>query len=208
MRRERFAIVLGVVAVLAVLGTAAVAIGSYVDRDAGREPDPVHEAGTLTVGDPATGASFEVPSGRWQVEDRSVRIYYADDQDRPVAVVRGPAVYRAGYCAEQPKGSHRAFAGFTRDSFEAWVRGVTGGDPAVSTGTSREQVTLADGTSATLTRTALFLTEDEDPCTAGAVEIVMVRAGGVRVVLVRDDLEDGGLPHEDVEAVLTTLTAS
>lgn len=205
MDRQRVATVLGVVAVLAVLGTAAVAIASYVDRDSGREPDTVDPAGVLTVRDPATGASFEVPGGRWRVEDRSVRIYYTDDRDRPVAVTRGPAVYRAGYCAEKPKGSYRAFAGFTRQGFDAWVDGVTGGDPAMSTGTDRQQVELEDGTPASLTRTALFLSEDDDPCTAGAVEVAMVRADDVRVVLVRDDMDDDGLPREDVEEILTSL---
>ena len=196
MNRSRVATVLGVVAVLAVLGTAAVAVATYVDRDSGKTTDNVDVAGTLAIRDPATGASFEVPDTGWEVEDRSVRIYYADEQDRPVAVVRGPAVYRAGYCG---KGSNRAFAGFTRQDFHAWGRGVTGTDGfAASDG---EQVTLADGSPGRLTRVEVDV-EGGGPCAARDVEIAMIEAGDVRVVLVSDA---GALPDAVVEQALLSL---
>src|SRR5690242_17517765 len=112
MTRVRVATVLGVVALMCVVGTAAVAMTRPTDD----------EAATLSVS--RGGASFEVPAEGWQVEDRDVRIYYTDDRDRPLAVVRGPAVYDAGYCGT---GSNRAFAGFTRQGLDAWVRAL--GEP-------------------------------------------------------------------------------
>src|SRR4051794_12955624 len=99
MTRTRVAVVLGVVAVLCVLGTAAVALSSYVGAGPGPASNVDHPVAALTVRDPVTGASFEVPADGWRVEDPEVRIYYSDEQNRPVAVVRGPAVYRAGYCS-------------------------------------------------------------------------------------------------------------
>jgi hypothetical protein len=198
MNRQRLAVVLGVVAVLAVLGTAAVAIARHGD-DGGRVPVSVDPRGTLTVHDPATGAEFEVPGGRWQVEGRSVRIYYTDERDRPVAVVRGPAVYRASYCTEQPKGSNRAFAGFTREEFDTWVEAI--GTAASETDS---QVTLADGTAAQL-QWARVDPADSGPCAAPQVYVAMVRSGEVRVVLVADTGEPGTLPEGQVETILTSL---
>jgi hypothetical protein len=195
MTRTRVAIVLGVVAVLAVLGTAAVAISRY-DDDPGRVPTSVDPAGVLTVRDPATGASFEVPAAGWRVEGPAVRIYYTDDHDRPIAEVRGPAVYRAGYCG---KGSNRAFAGFTHQGLDAWARGVTGADGFASS--DGEEVTLVDGSPGRLTRVELTA-EGGGPCVARDVEIAMVEAGGASVVLVHDV---GALPDDVVEQVLLSL---
>src|ERR1700712_2177045 len=111
MTRTRLAFVLGAVAVLAVLATAAVALTTYVGDDSA---DP------LVVRDPATGARFEVPAEGWEVRGQRSRIYYADDAGRPTAVVTGPAVFRDGYCEADPGDSNRGFAGFTRQSFGSW----------------------------------------------------------------------------------------
>jgi len=204
MTRQRVAIVLGVVAVLAVLATTGVAVATYVGRYSSRAPDVVDVAGTLTVRDPATGASFEVPAIRWTVEDRSVRIYYTDERDRPMALVRGPAVYRAGYCADRPKASNRAFAGFTRQSFDTWVEALDGDGGQWSTGVDRERIELADGTAARLSRVGLFV-RGEGPCSADGVEVAMVETGDARVVLVRDTGEEDTLPGGELEAVLSSL---
>ncbi len=196
MSRSRVATVLGVVATLAVLATAAVAISTE------REPDAAEQVGVLTVHDPATGASFEVPADGWQVDDPEVRIYYTDERDRPVAVVHGPAVYRAGYCAEQPKDSNRGFAGFTRQSFDAWVGALGTADSE-----SEERVTLADGTVA-LVRSARVQPAATGPCAAPEVYVAMVRSGDVQVVLVADAGAPGTLADDEVAAILTSLTAS
>jgi hypothetical protein len=178
MSRTRVATVLGVVAVLSVLATAAVA----VTRNDGEESDPE----LLTVS--ADGASFEVPADGWQVEDRSVRIYLTDARDRPVAVVRGPAVFNAGYCG---KGSNQAFAGITRQGIDAWVGAL--GEPGR---VDRETVG-----SASITRVEVEV-EAGGPCSVTEAEVAMVEVGDVRVVLVQDA---GALQDEDVEQVLLSL---
>ncbi|HEY0948796.1 hypothetical protein, partial [Nocardioides sp.] len=171
-----------------------------VDEVAGARDRPA----PLVVRDARSGASFEVPATDWRVEDRDVRIYYADDAGRPVAVVRGPAVFRSGYCAERPRDSNRGFAGFTRQGFRAWVGGITHGRGTWTTGTSHERIRLADGTTGRLTRLGLAL-DRGGPCAALGVEVAMVESGGVRVVLVRDTAVDDELPTDDVEEVLASL---
>ena len=199
MTRTRVATVLGVVAVLTVVATGVVALATYP-----RGPDPEPRV----VADPRTGAWFEVPAGDgWTLKDRRVRVYYVDRRGRPAAVVRGPAVFRDGYCAQRPEGSNRAFAGFTRQGLRAWLAAVAGseGRPGGwSTGVDTERVVLADGSTAELSRSALFL-GPRGRCSAAGVEVAMVRSAGVRVVLVRDTGESGTLDDEEVEQVLTSL---
>jgi hypothetical protein len=177
MTRTRVATALGVVAVLCVLATAAVA----VTHD-GEESDP--EPATLTVSE--GGSSFQVPAAGWRVDDSSVRVFYVDDRGRPVAVVHGPAVFRAGYCG---KGSNQAFAGFTRQGLDAWTGSLGQAGPV-----ERESVVLADGSAATVLR-ALVDVDSEAPCSAAQAEVSMVEAGGVRVVLVQDR---DALPDDDL----------
>jgi hypothetical protein len=202
MDRLRVASALAVVAVLAVLAATAVAVVAYVVRDDGpAKPAPGgHDpAPTLTIRDPASGATFAVPSRRWRVEERRVRIFYADDAGRPVAVVRGPAVYRAGYCSQRPRDSNRAFAGFTRDPFGAWVAAL--GSERMRT---VQDLTLPDGTAARLS----WARVDPDaagPCAAPQVDVAMIRARDVRVVLVSDTGAPGTLGDEQVEPILRSL---
>lgn len=198
MTRTRVALVLAVVAVLAVVVTGAIAVATYVDGD-----DEAPAPGPLVVTDPGTGARLEVPGGSWEVRGQRSRIYYEDAGGEPVAVVTGPAVYRDGYCAEQPGDSNRGFAGFTEQTFEAWLEGLTAGRGAWKTGESREQVELADGTSATLRWTGLM--GDEGACAATGIELAMVQAGDVRAVLVADSGDEGTLTHDDVRRILLTL---
>src|SRR4051812_7738578 len=80
----------------------------------------------------------------WEVRSPRSRIFYEDERGRTTAVVTGAAVYRDGYCAAQPGDSNRGFVGFTEQPFDAWVAAVRGGRPAMSTGTTRERVRLAD----------------------------------------------------------------
>lgn len=173
MTRARVAAVLGTVAVLCVAATAAVATR---DRS---EPEA-----TVTV--TGGGATFEVPADGWRVEDRRVRIFYADEKGRPVAVVRGPAVFRAGYCG---KGSNQAFAGFTRQPLEAWA-GALGTAGAIE----REAVQIADGTVANLLRVEVDV-DARGECAVPEVQVSMIEVGDVRVVLVRDA---GALPDDDL----------
>jgi hypothetical protein len=180
MTRTRVATVLGVVAVLSVVATAAVAT-----RDR-RDPEPM-----LTV--TGSGATFEVPDDGWRVEDPSVRIYYTDTRDRPVAVVRGPAVLDPGYCGT---GSNRAFAGFTRQPLEAWTRSLGTAGPV-----DRGPVPLDDGTVAMLEQVDVEV-DARGECAAREVAVAMVEAGDVRVVLVSDA---GALSREDVETILRSL---
>ena len=177
MSRTRLATVLGVVAVLCVLTTAAMA----VTHDDG-EPEPDRAVLTVAQG----GASFQVPAEGWKVEDPSVRVFYADGHGRPVAVVHGPAVYRAGYCG---KGSNQAFAGFTRQGLDAWTGSLGEAGPV-----DRESVVLEDGTAATVLRVVVDV-DSESACSAAQAEVSMVEADGVRVVLVQDA---GALPDDDV----------
>jgi hypothetical protein len=205
MNRLRVARLLAVVATLAVLGTAGIAVaqwtGDDTDPPTGR---PGSESAPLVVRDPRTGATFEVPGALWRVEDPEVRIYYTDDADRPVAVVRGPAVFRPGYCAAAPQDSNHGFAGFTRQGFRSWVRGITQGSGTWTTGTSHERIELADGTTGRLTRLGLAL-DRGGPCAAAGVEVAMLEAGPVRLVLVRDTGVEGELPDDDVEEILRSL---
>jgi len=198
MTRTPVALALGAAAVLAVLVTAALTVTTYV----GAEDDaPAPEA--LVVADPGTGARLEVPGETWEVRGQRSRIYYEDDRGRPIAVVTGPAVFRDGYCAEQPGDSNRGFAGFTEQTFAAWLEGLTAGRGAWTTGESREEVELADGTRATLRWAGLM--GDEGTCAATGIEVAMVQAGDVRVVLVADSGDEDTLTHDGVRRILLTL---
>jgi hypothetical protein len=210
MTRLRLAWLLAVVAAVAVLASAAIVVAAYVGRDGAERvavADPPPRP-ALVVRDPASGATFAVPDRDWAVKARRVRIYYADGAGDPVAVVRGPAVFREGYCRARPRGSNRAFAGFTREPFAVWVDALAAGDGVPggwSTGVDRSRIELADGSPARTWHAGLFLGRS-GACSAGAVEVAMVQSGGVRVVLVRDDTDErGSLPREAVEPILTSL---
>lgn len=188
MSRTRVAAVLGVVAVLCVVATAAVAVSTRDET----EPAPAPAALTVSSG----GSSFEVPAEDWKVEDPAVRVFYADDEGRPVAVVRGPAVYRAGYCG---KGSHQGFAGFTDQGFDAWVDAL--GEPH---STGADEVTLGDGADASL-EWARVAQPAGDRCAAAEVYVAMLRADDVRVVLVADAGEPGALDEAAVRSILLSV---
>lgn len=205
MTRLRIAQALAVLASLALLGAGGVAATQWAGRDDGpssrREAE---EPAPLLVRDPRTGAELEVPGTDWRVEDPAVRIYYSDEAGRPVAVVRGPAVFRSGYCEADPKDSNRGFVGFTRQPFRAWVGGITQGRSTWSTGVAHERVRLVGGSTARLSWVGLAL-DRGGPCAAPGVEVAMIEAGDVRLVLVSDTAVDDELPHDDVEAILTSL---
>ncbi|MDF1603554.1 hypothetical protein [Nocardioides sp. YIM 152315] len=138
-----------------------------------------------------------MPGEGWRLRAADSRISYGP------ARVDGPALLDEGYCASRPDGSFRALAGFTGQSFGAWVSGVVGGPSSMSTGTSTEKVVLADGTPATYRWSALR--GPEGPCAASGVEVAMIRAGDVRAVVVADSGDEGTLPHESVRDILVTL---
>jgi hypothetical protein len=195
MTRARLAIALGVLAALAVAATAALAVATYVGDDE-------RATAVLVVTDPGTGARFEVPGESWEVRGPRSRIFYADDRGRPTAVVSGAAVYRDGYCAEQPGDSNRGFAGFTEQGFGAW-RASLGEQAGVE---HRDAVVLADGAPATL-RWVRF-GGGSGPCAATGVELAMVTSTDVSVVLVADAGEPGTLSHDEIVRILTGLRAS
>lgn len=198
MARTRLAVVLGVAAALAVMATAVL----YVRHD-----DPTVARSSLWVVDPDTGARLEVPAAGWRVRRPEQRIFYEDARGRPVAEVRGPAVYREGYCEADPEGSYRGFAGFTGQAWDAWLAGLTGGGGAWTTGVGREAVTLADGTRATVRWTGLRAAASE-PCPTSGVMLAMLRVGDVRAVVVADAPEVDSLTPDDVVRMLATLRAS
>lgn len=183
MTRTRVAAALAAVAVLAVIGTAAVAVSTYGGGD---DPGPP-TAETLVVHDPDSAASFEVPADGWTVRGSRTRIYYDDASGDPVAVVRGPAVFQDGYCAARPRGSNRAFAGFTHQPFEVWVEAIGAQVDESASGTVRRATVRPTSTG---------------PCVAREVDLAMVQAGGVRLVLVSDA---GALSASQVDAVLGSL---
>ena len=156
------------------------------------------------VADPVTGARLRGARRAW----RGPRADGAGSTTRTTAggrspSSRGPAVFRDGYCAEQPGDSNRGFAGFTEQTFEAWLEGLTAGRGAWTTGEAREEVELADGTRATLRWAGLM--GDEGTCAATGIEVAMVQAGDVRVVLVADSGDEDTLTHDDVRRILLTL---
>ncbi len=66
-----------------------------------------------------------------------MRVFYADEKGRPVAVVHGPAVYRAGHCG---RGLQPGLRGLLPSrGFDAWVGAL--GEPDSS---GADDVTLSD----------------------------------------------------------------
>lgn len=204
MTRTRLAVVLGVVAALAVLTTTGVAVATHLRDD---EVGKAVPAAPLRVEDPGSGAWLEVPAAGWRVRPADRRIYYEDGEGRTVAEVRGPAVFREGYCEAEPRGSYRAFAGFTRQPWGAWLDGLTGGDGTWSTGVTREDVTLADGTRARVRWTGLMAAAG-GRCPASGIMLAMVRVGDVHAVVVADAPEADSLEPDEVVRILATLRAS
>ena len=190
MTRVRLAVVLGAVAVLAVLATAVVAAATYL-----RDDEPAPTARALVVRDPGSDARFEVPAEGWRVRDADERISYGE------AAASGPAVLDEGYCHARPEGSFRAMAGFTDQDFGTWLRGLAGGEELLTSGREQEPVTLSDGTPATLRRVSVL--GGRGPCSAPGFELAMLRAGDVRAVLVRDI--DATLAADDVSRIVLTL---
>ena len=190
MSRPRTAIMLAVVAVLAVVATVVVALRTR--DEAVTTGPPLVRTDVRVVADPTSGARFEVPAGDWEVRGRRARVYYADDRGRPTVVVHGPAVFRAGYCTDQPRGSSQAFAGFTRQPFDAWVDTIGGVQEQSTEGGVRRAVL----------RRAVLRPRVPGPCAAAEVDLAMVTSHGVRVVLVADA---GALGADEVDTVLGSL---
>jgi hypothetical protein len=204
--RRRLATVLAVLAGLMIVGTTAAAVASYLQRPIATA---THDDPSVVVCDPHTGASYVVPAV-WTVEDRRVRIWYADAAGRPAALVRGPAVYREGYCAAWPARSNRGFAGFTRQDFDTWASAL-----ARSVGLGRwradastGELTLSDGHTAVL-RSAVLRDRRGGRCSAPGVAVSMVSTSAdgrpVRLVLVRDTAAEGTLSDREAIGILSTL---
>lgn len=199
MTRSRVALVLAVFAVLSVLTTAAIAVATDLGDDEESMPEPLVVAERLVVTDPASGARFWVPVRQWEVRGPRSRIYYADSDGQPTTVVRGPAVFRDGYCAGSPEASNRAFAGFTRQPFAAWV-----GSLGQVIAESDETVTVADGSEALLQR-ARVQPDTSGPCAAPEAYVAMVHTDDVRVVLVADAGAPETPTDDEIEKILRSL---
>lgn len=187
MSRARVAIVLALVAGVAVLATVVLAVLTLAPDD---EPGA---APPLTVTDPASGATLEVPADGWRVRSADQRISYDG------VSVAGPAVLDEGYCEARPEGSFRALAGFTRQPFDAWVAAL--GDEAPDP--SSRRVELAGGVPAAVQW--VVLPGGGGPCAASGIEVAMVGAGDVRAVVVADSGAAGTPTHGEVERILLTL---
>jgi hypothetical protein len=206
VNRRRLATVLAVLAGLMVLGTTAAAVASYLRRPIATAS---YDDPSVAVRDPHTGASYVVPAG-WTVEDRQVRIWYADPAGRPAALVRGPAIYREGYCAARPSKSNRGFAGFTRQDFDTWASALarSAGLGRWRADASTVELTLSDGHTAVL-RSAVLLDRRGGRCSAPGVAVSMVSTAvdgqPVRLVLVRDTAAEGTLSDREAVRILSTL---
>jgi hypothetical protein len=232
---ERLASALAVLAVLAVTGTAVATAVAYAGRNGDSRPAAAAKApraGTRAfdhgrlVGSRDGSAVFEVPARAqgWTRQPRDSVLYYVDRRGRPAVGVEGAAVFRDGYCPQQPDGSNRGFVGFTRPApgpgvraanralGEAWVEAVSLDEHRRSAGPHTpirtRRVALADGTRA-LRSTSRITVTDHGPCDAPAVELTMLsfETGGAvtHLVMVRDVGARGTLPDEVADQVLATV---
>ena len=226
MSLSRLASVLAVLAVLAVLGTTVTTVAAYKHRD---DRGVLHRSGFgrgQVVVDRAGDAAFEVPprTEGWTRKGRDLRVYYVDRDGDPTVGVRGPAVFREGYCAAEPARSNRGFVGFTHPVAgvgvraanaalgREWLRAVALNADlrtvAPHTRLRTAGFTLADG-SAAVRSTARITVTDRGPCTAPAVELTLVSldAGGrvATLVMVRDAGVRGTVTDGLADLVLGTL---
>jgi len=233
MALSRLASGLAVLAALAVLGTTVTSVAAYTHRDeadpvtgvpAGPRPGHAFAGGRFLRGG---GARVEVPAraAGWTRQGRDVVVYYVDRRGDPAVGVRGPAVFRDGYCARRPGGSNRGFVGFARPATgvsvraantalgRRWVRAVAlDGDLRTSsphTPLRTRPLTLADGTTA-VRSTSRIRVADRGPCGAPVVVVTLVSVGtGGRVatlVMVRDAGVPGALADGRADRILGTLT--
>ena len=233
MTLSRLASGLAVLAVLAVLGTTVAAVAAYTHRDdagpvagAPAPPRPGHAftGGRFLRGG---GARVEVPppADGWTRTRGDVVVYYVDRRGDPAVGVRGPAVFRDGYCARRPGGSNRGFVGFARPATgvsvatantalgRRWVRAVAlDGDLRTSrphTPLRTDRLTLADGTTAVRSVSRIRVA-DHGPCGAPEVVVTLVSldAGGrvATLVMVRDAEVRGALADGLADRILGTLT--
>ena len=233
MTLSRLASGLAVLAALAVLGTTVTSVAAYTHRDeadpvtgvpAGPRPGHAFAGGRFLRGG---GARVEVPAraAGWTRQGRDVVVYYVDRRGDPAVGVRGPAVFRDGYCARRPGGSNRGFVGFARPATgvsvraantalgRRWVRAVAlDGDLRTSsphTPLRTRPLTLADGTTA-VRSTSRIRVADRGPCGAPVVVVTLVSVGtGGRVatlVMVRDAGVPGALADGRADRILGTLT--
>lgn len=200
-RSDRLAVALAVLAVLAVLGSAALTVSAYTSRDRAAQrrapeadrsgaPAPGNAADRQEIRAAGGGAVVEVPSARagWTRQHRNTTLYYLDRRGRPSVGVTGAAVYRAGYCRGRAA-SNRAFVGFTRsvrdgvvdevnaDLGRRWVRAIALGEDLATSGAHTplrtQALTLADGTPA-VRSTSRITTPGRGTCAAPSVELALV----------------------------------
>lgn len=206
---------LGVVATLAVTGSAAVVLAARPTAPTPTTADPEDRWQVLA----SSYGALDVPptSQGWSVPDPDGVLFYADQRGRRVVGVTGPAVLDDGYCsdgrADEP--SNRAFVGILpplpvadlpaadRRHAAAWASGI-GGAPLPA---RRTTVRLAAGAPAVVSHTTIRL-RDRDRCTPARVGLHLLSTqaptGVVSAVLVRD-LGPGAVPNGVVRRILTSL---
>lgn len=187
-----FAWVLGVVAALAVVGTSAAAL---VVRD----PAPL----VLR----SAGARVDVPADGWKLMTKD-GVGYADRSGRPAVSVPTPAVYAAGWCAEDRTMTH-AFVGFVDRGGRTpaaiardWGRAIT---LDRVTGKRVGPVTVDHALSGGVDRADADLRVPAGPCNPPREHLTVVAAGDQALVLVRDLDVDGALSERAAEDILDSL---
>lgn len=182
--------VLGVIAVLSVVASAALAVTVAPSRTQAATRQWLR----------ASGLKVAVPVARWRLEPRTSAIRYDAE-----ALVRAPAVLDAGFCPSAPSSS-RAFVGLLPPDPGA-VQEVLGRDLATWTNAIAGR---AYGIAGALgSRVDVDVPVAPGPCAPTTAHLTLVGRptahGVVVLVLVRDVGEPDDLSAAGAEAIVATL---
>lgn len=189
MSLRRVAWMLGILAVLCVLGTTAAAL--------------THDGSSSAGGGGGAGGAA-APGAHWRRSPAGTAVAYRDRAGHTLVMVRAPWVYREGWCA-QADDSSRAFAGFVplgRQQLPVlarrWADAVT---LDVTTGRAAGPVRL----SVTDGRVDADLAVPSGPCNPPREHLTVVARGDRALVLVRDVGVPDALSAADADRLLDTL---
>lgn len=188
---------LGIVAVLSVLGSSAVAML--------HRPTPAAAAQQWVRG---RGLEVAVPGRRWRLEPSTSAVQYADARGAVRAQVRAPAVLDAGFCPSS-RSSSRAFVGFLppRPGKFASVLSEQLGTWAAAIGGPATPTPAVKGS-----RADLDVSVPAGPCAPTTAHLTLVAratpSGVVVLVLVRDVGEPGDLGAAAADRIVASLRSS
>lgn len=186
---RRVVAVLGVLAVLSVLGSATLAAVHRPDRAPTRQWLRAH------------GLEVAVPAARWRLEPASEAIRYDAD-----AVVRAPAVLDVGFCPSQ-RSSSRAFVGLLPPVANTLQTVVARTAATWASGISGKAIGVAGSPRGA--RVDLDVPVPPGPCAPTTAHLTVVGrstpAGVVTLVLVRDVGEPGDLSAAAADAIVRSL---